>query len=82
MSTYSTGDYEYRVASRADEPAVRGLLARVATRGRIQLSLCREPDAFGADFDSVAHSYILARNVRSGERFNPFGEVAGFLSVP
>jgi hypothetical protein len=64
---YAAGDYDYWVATRDDEPAVRGLLARFATGGIVQLSLRREPDAFTADFGSRAHDYILARNRRSGD---------------
>jgi hypothetical protein len=64
---YSAGDYDYWVATRADEPAVRGLLARFATGGRVQLSLRRDPDAMSADFGSRAHNYILARNRHSNE---------------
>lgn len=64
---YSAGDYEYRVATRADEPVVRDVLARIATGGNMQLSFRREPDAFGAAFGARAQDYILARNRRSGE---------------
>jgi hypothetical protein len=64
---YAAGDYDYWVAAREDEPAVRGLLAKFATGGTVQLSLRREPDAFAADFGSRAHDYILARNRRSGD---------------
>lgn len=64
---YSAGDYDYWVAMRDDEPAVRGLLTRFATGGRVQLSLRRDPDALSADFGSRAHNYILARNRHSGE---------------
>lgn len=65
--TYAAGDYDYWVAQREDEPAVRGLLARFATGGDIQLSLRREPDAFAADYGSRSHHYILARDRRNGE---------------
>ena len=64
---YSAGDYDYWVATRADEPMVRELLSRFATSGKVQLSLRRDPDALSADFGSRAHNYILARNRRSGE---------------
>lgn len=64
---YHAGDYEYRVATRADESVVRDILARIATGGDMQLSFRREPDAFGAAFGARAHDYILARNRRSGE---------------
>jgi hypothetical protein len=64
---FSAGDFDYWVADRQDEPAVRGILARVATSGRIQLSFQREPDAYGAVFGACAEDFILARNRRSGE---------------
>lgn len=64
---YSVGDYEYWIAARDDEPVVRDILARIATGGRLQLSMRREPDAFAAGYGSLAHDYILARNRRSGE---------------
>jgi len=64
---YHAGDYEYRVATRADEPVVRDILARIATGGNMQLSFRREPDAFDAAFGARAQDYILARNRRSGE---------------
>ena len=64
---YTAGDLEYWVATRADEPVVRGILARVSTGGQIQLAFQREPDALGQNFGALAHDFILARNRRTGE---------------
>ncbi|HUQ09718.1 MAG TPA: hypothetical protein VM146_05330 [Steroidobacteraceae bacterium] len=58
---FLAGDFEYRVARREDEPVVRGVLARVATGGRIQLSFRREPDAFAAGLGAISHDFVLAR---------------------
>jgi hypothetical protein len=63
---YFVGDYDYWVAAPRDEPIVRSILARIATGGRMQLSMRREPDAFSS-FGALAHGYIVARNRRSGE---------------
>jgi hypothetical protein len=57
---------EYRVATRADEPVVRELLARISTGGDVRLSFRREPDAFGAGFSARAEDFIVARDRRSG----------------
>jgi hypothetical protein len=56
------GDYEYQVATRAEEPVVRDILARVSTGGQIRLSFPREPDAFGAHFGALSEEFILARH--------------------
>lgn len=61
---YRAGDFEYRVATRADESVVRAILARVATGGEIQLSFRREPDAFGAHFGALSQDIVLARHLR------------------
>ena len=66
LSSSSTGDIEYRVATRADEPVVRDILARIATGGDVRLSFRREPDAFGACFGARAEDFILARD-RDGD---------------
>ena len=63
---YSVGDYDYWVAAPHDDAIVRGIFARIATGGRMQLSFRREPDAF-ASFGSLDHGYIVARNRRNGE---------------
>ncbi|HET9474128.1 MAG TPA: hypothetical protein VFO82_09550, partial [Steroidobacteraceae bacterium] len=63
---YSVGDYDYWVAAPHDDAIVRGIFARIATGGRMQLSFRREPDAF-ASFGSLAQGYIVARNRRNGE---------------
>jgi hypothetical protein len=63
---YSAGDFDYWVASGVDEPAVRDILARVATGGQIRISFHREPDAFAGAFGAVSQEFILARNRRSG----------------
>lgn len=67
LSEYVAGGCEYRLATRADEPVVRELLARIATGGDVQLSFRREPDAFGAAFGARAQEFIVARESRSGE---------------
>lgn len=64
---YTSGDFEYWVATRADEPVVRNILARVSTGGQIQLAFEREPDALGENFGARSHDFILARNRRSEE---------------
>jgi hypothetical protein len=64
---YTAGDYDYWVATRADEPAVRDILAHVATGGQMQLAFQREPDAFGAHFGAVSQEFILARNRSTGQ---------------
>ncbi len=64
---YVAGEYEYRIATRADEPVVRDILARVSTGGQIRLAFQREPDALGATFGAVAHDFVLARQVSTGE---------------
>ena len=66
MADYSSGDYLYSVATRADEPVVRDILARISMGGMMRLSLRREPDAFAADFGALAQGYILARDRHSG----------------
>jgi hypothetical protein len=63
---YSAGDFDYWVASSVDEPAVRDILARVATGGQIRISFQREPDAFGGAYGAVSQDFILAGNRRSG----------------
>lgn len=64
---YVLGDYEYRVAQRADEPVVRDILARVSTGGQIRLSFRREPDALASSFAALKQHFIIARNRRTGE---------------
>ena len=64
---YTSGDFDYWVATRADEPVVRDILARVSTSGQIQLAFQREPDALGENFGARDHHFIMARNRRSGE---------------
>ena len=63
---YRAGDIEYRVATRADEPVVRDILARISTGGDVRLSFRREPDAFGASFGARSGDFILARDRRDG----------------
>lgn len=62
---YTSGDFEYWVATRADEPVVRDILARVSTGGQIQLAFQREPDALGENFGARSHDFILARDRRN-----------------
>ena len=63
---YSDGDFDYWVAGSVDEPAVRDILARVATGGQIRISFQREPDAFASAFGAVSQDFVLARSRRSG----------------
>lgn len=61
-TVHCAGDYEYRVATRADDALVRDILARVAMDGRIRVSFQREPDAFATSFGALSHDYLLARH--------------------
>jgi hypothetical protein len=64
---YAAGDFDYWVAGRANEPVVRGILARVSTGGQVRLSFQREPDAFGASFGALTQDFILARDRHRNE---------------
>lgn len=64
---YAAGDIDYWVATRADEPAVRDILARISTGGQIRLSFQREPDALAGGFGAKSQQFIIARNRRTGD---------------
>ncbi len=65
MSAPPHSDVEYRVATRADEPRIHALLAKISTEGHVRLSFRREPDAF-AHPGSSAQGWIVARDTRTG----------------
>jgi hypothetical protein len=66
-SDYSFGPYAYSVATRADDAAVRDILARTPMGGNMRLALRREPDAFATDGCRHSHGYVIAREQHSGK---------------